>query len=130
MNSESSARRVVERYLHEVLEGAGPASPEDLISNETLRQQALALRRAFGDLVVTTNVVVETDAYAAVHFSARGLHRDTFQGVRPTGRPWTASCSAVFRVEAGRIADFWINWDVLAILEQIGGLQRSPHASA
>jgi len=130
MESESSARRVTERYLHEVLEGAGPASPEDLISSETLRQQAIALRRAFGDLIVTLHVVLETDEYAAVHFSARGRHRGTFQGIRPTGRSWTASCSGVFRVEAGRIVDSWVNWDVLAILEQIGGLRRRPDASA
>lgn len=130
MTPQSGARRVVERYLREVLEGAGPATLEELVSNETLRQQARALRRSFGALEVTPHLIVERGEYAAVHFSARGLHRGTFQGVRPTGRAWTASCSALFRVETGRISDSWVTWDALAILEQIGGVRRRPEASA
>ena len=130
MPPQSNARRVVDRYLREVLEGAGPASLEDLVSNETLRQQASALHRSFGALEITTHLVLETGEYAAVYFSARGLHRGTFQGVQPTGRAWTAGCSALFRVQAGRISDSWVTWDALAILEQIGGVRRGPEASA
>ena len=130
MSPETDPRLVVERYLHDVLAGAGPASPEDLISNETLRQKVRAFRRSFGDVEITPHVIVATGDYAAVHFSARGTHRGTFQGVRASGRSWTATCSAMYRVEAGRIADFWVTWDVLAILEQIGGLRRQPEASA
>lgn len=130
MSSQTDPRQVVERYLHDVLAGAGPASPEDLISNETLRQKVRAFRRSFGDVEITPNVIVAAGDYAAVHFSARGTHRGTFQGVQPSGRSWTASCSAVYRVEGGRIADFWLTWDELAILEQIGGLRRQAGASA
>lgn len=130
MRPQNSARRVVERYLREILEGAGPATLEDLVSNATLRQQTNALRRSFGALEVTPHLVVATGEYAAVHFSARGTHRGLYQGVRPTGNAWTASCSALFRIEAGRISDFWVTWDALSILEQVGGLRRGPEASA
>lgn len=130
MRSGADAQRVVERYLREVLEDAGPATLEELVSNETLRQQARALRRSFGALEVTPHLFVERGEYAAVHFSARGVHRGPFQGVRATGRAWTAGCSALFRVEAGRISDSWVNWDALAILEQIGGVRREPGSSA
>lgn len=130
MRPRSSARTVVERYLREVLEGAGPATLEELVSDETLRQQARALRRSFGALEVTPHLIFVRGEYAAVHFSARGRHRGTFQGVQPTGRPWTAGCSALFRVESGRISDAWVSWDALAILEQIGGVRRVSDASA
>lgn len=130
MTPRSNARPVVERYIREVLEGGCPSSLEDLVSNEALRQHAQALQRSFGALEVTTHLLVDVIEYAAVHFTARGVHRGMFQGVQPTGRAWTASCSALFRVEAGRISDFWMTWDALTILEQIGALERRPSASA
>lgn len=130
MARQSSARCVVERYLREVLEGTGPATLEELVSDEPLRQQARAFRRSFGALEVTPHLIVERGEYAAVHFSARGLHQGMFQGIRATGHAWTASCSALFRVETGRISDSWVTWDALAILEQIGGVRRRPESSA
>jgi len=124
------ARRVVERYLDEVLNGHRPASSEELISSETFRQRVEMFRRSFPDLVVTPQVMVANGDYVAVHLTGRATHRGIFQGVPATGRAWSATCSAVYRVEDGRIADFWVNWDVLAILEQLGAVQRPASASA
>lgn len=106
-------------YLQDVLVGAGPASPADVISNPVLQERVAAFRRSFADIVVTPQVIVTSGDHAAVHFSARGVHRGLYRGIRPTGRAWTASCGAVFRIENGRIADFWMVWDVASILEQI-----------
>lgn len=130
MCPQSDARRVVERYLREVLAASGSVLPEDVISSVALLQRVRAFRRAFGDLEITPHAVLARGDFVAVHFSARGIHRGTFQGVQPTGRTWTASCSAIYRVDAGRIADFWATWDVLAILEQIGAVCRRPGVSA
>ena len=121
MTTQRLAEGVVMTYLHEVLAGSGPAVPSDVISNPLLRQRVAAFHRSFGDLRVTPQAVVANDDYAAVHFSARGVHRGTYRGVGATGRRWTASCGAIYRVTDGRIADFWVVWDVAAILEQIGG---------
>jgi predicted ester cyclase len=127
---EPDARAVVERYLQEVLCGAGPATSEQLVSNEALRQKVTAFRAAFPDLSVNQHLLVADGEHVAVHLSGRATHSGFFQGVPPTGRSWTASCSALFRVEHGRIADFWINWDLLGILEQLGALTRPSEASA
>jgi hypothetical protein len=51
-------RAVVERYLAEVLNGEGPARPEDLISGQTLRQRTTGFRRAFPDLQATTHTLL------------------------------------------------------------------------
>lgn len=124
------AQDVVLRYVQEVLSGQGPATSRDLVSNETFRQRVETFRSAFPDLVVIPHVVVSNGEYVAVHASGRGTHRGIFQGVPPTGRTWSATCSALYRVENGRIADFWVNWDLLTILEQLGAIQRSAGASA
>lgn len=130
MGSSMTVEAVVERYLRDVLERADPRAPADVISNEALTRKVAAFRRAFGELEISPHVIVGAGEYAAVHFSARGTHRGTFQGVPATGRRWTAGCSAVFRVRDGRITDFWMTWDMLAILEQVGAVSRPPDASA
>jgi hypothetical protein len=32
-------------------------------------------------------------------------------------------------VQGGRIVDSWLNWDLLGILEQVGGVRRAETAS-
>ena len=114
-------REVVERYL------AGDAG---LLADETLRQRDEAFRSAFPDAKVTTEVVAAEGDLVSAHMSGRGTHLGTFQGCPPTGREWTASCTAIYRVESNRIAEAWINWDWLAVLEQLGGVERAETVSA
>jgi predicted ester cyclase len=128
--SHASPQSVVERYLREVLGGAGPANAEELIASETLRQRVAAFRAAFPDLSVRTQLLIGDRPFVAVHLTGRGTHRGIFQGIPPTGRSWAASCSALYRIENGRVVDFWENWDLLGILEQLGGIKRAGTASA
>lgn len=112
---------VVERYVEEVLNGHDLVALEELVADETLKQRVRLFLAAFPDLEVTTNLVVADGGLVAVNLIGRGTHAGTFQGVPPTGRCWAATCSAFYRVEGERIADAWVNWDVLGILDQLGG---------
>jgi predicted ester cyclase len=111
-----TARRVVERYL---------AGDDGLLADETLRQRDDAFRSAFPDAKVTA----EGDLVSA-HLTGRGTHLGTFQGCPPTGREWTATCTAIYRVVDGRIAKAWINWDWLTVMEQLGSVERVQTVSA
>ncbi|HKZ92402.1 MAG TPA: ester cyclase [Candidatus Limnocylindrales bacterium] len=121
---------VVQRYLDEILDMGDLALLEPLISNEALRARVRTFRRAFPDLSVTTELLIAQGDLVAVHLQARGTHQAVFQGIPATGRTWTAGCTAIYRVERGRISDFRINWDLLGILEQVGGITRGAYASA
>ena len=66
----------------------------------------------------------------AVHLAGCGTHLGLFQGCPPTGREWAASCTAIYRIDEGRIADFRVNWDLLAVLEQLGCVERAATVSA
>jgi predicted ester cyclase len=116
-----TARRVVERYL---------AGDDGLLADEMLRQRDEAFRSAFPDAKVTAEVVVAEGDLVSAHLTGRGTHLGTFQGCPPTGREWTATCTAIYRVEAGRIAKAWINWDWLAVMEQLGSVERVQTVSA
>ena len=123
-------RMVVERYVADVLNGANPAAADDLVSNDELALRIVRLREAFPDLQTEPRVVFAQGELVAVHLAGRGTHVGVFQGVPPTGRRWSAQCTAIYRVLDGRIAEAWVNWDLLAILEALGGVRRTELASA
>lgn len=121
-------RRVVERYVAEVL--AGPGAADELVASSELRERSDRLRRAFPDLEVQTVVLVAERELVAGHFVARGTHLGLFQGVPPTGRRWEASWTGVYRVEDRQIVDAWVTWDHLSLLEQLAAVERVATVSA
>ena len=123
-------RNVVRRFVDEALGAGDPAAIDELIASAPVRQRVLAFREAFPDLTIRIEQLVGEGDLVAVRATGRGTHAGTFQGVPPTGRTWTAPCTAIYRVMSGVITDGWVQWDLLAILEQIGGVRRLDGASA
>jgi predicted ester cyclase len=123
-------RIVVERYLDEVLNGRNVAAIDKLSAAEALKQRLAAFSSAFRDLAVEPRQTVAHEALVAVHLIGSGTHEGLFQGCPPAGRRWTTTCTAIYRVDRGRIVDSWINWDLLALMEQLGCVQRAETVSA
>jgi steroid delta-isomerase-like uncharacterized protein len=126
----TTATQVVMRFLEDVLDKGDLRRLDEMVSDEALRSRVRTLRRAFPDLTVSRNVIATDGGLVAVHLEAGGTHTAMFEGVPATARRWRAACTAIYRVEAGRITRSWDTWDRLAILEQIGGVTRAPGASA
>jgi predicted ester cyclase len=124
----SEAGGIVERYYHEAGK-SDAAAARDLVANQAVLDELDAFRRAFPDASIQTDLLVEAGNLVGVHLRGNGTHLGVFQGHPPTGRRWAATCSAFFLVEQGRIADAWINWDLLGILEQLGAIRREPQVS-
>jgi predicted ester cyclase len=126
----ATPRTIVERFLDEVMSGGRPESAPDLVDSEPLMERVRALRAAFPDLRVhVVRITVDGDL-VAVHLAGGGTHRGAFQGSLATGRRWAATGTAIYAVRAGRIADFWLTWDMLSILEQLGLVLRPADVSA
>lgn len=123
-------RTVVRRYLAEALVAGDPGAIEELIATGPLRERLLAFRSAFPDLEVQVEHLVVEGDLVAVRVTGRATHAGRHQGVPASGRSWTAACTGIFRVASGAIVDAWVQWDELAILEQIGGVRRAQAASA
>jgi predicted ester cyclase len=126
----AASRRVVERFVVEVLGGAQPCSADTLITDATLGHRVESFRSAFPDLQVTTTLVVAQNDLVAMHLTGRGTHGGVFQGCPPTGRTWEATCTAIYRVTDGGIAEGWVNWDLLTVMEQLGCIERAATVSA
>lgn len=125
-----SARAVVEQYLTEFLGGSAAADIEELVSSSELLHRTETIRAGFPDLTVHVGTLLADGDLVAVHFRARGTHLGLFAGVPPTARRCEASCTAVYRVEGGRIAEAWVTWDALSLMEQLGAVERAATVSA
>jgi steroid delta-isomerase-like uncharacterized protein len=65
------------------------------------------------------DMIAEADK-VAVLFTTRGTQQGEFLGVAPMGRSFTLRGMDLFRIADGKIAELRRNFDVMAMMEQIG----------
>ena len=89
---------------------------------EAHNQFATMHRTAFPDLrFVAEDVIAEGDKVVERRTSS-GTHQGELMGIPPTGRQTTGSGVSIFRVANGKVAEQWVNWDMLGLLQQLGGI--------
>jgi steroid delta-isomerase-like uncharacterized protein len=102
--------------------GHDPSNPEDVMGPEAAKQAAADYRRAFPDLRVTVeDLIAEGDKVVArLRFS--GTHLGELEGIAPTGRRVDCTGIVVSRMEGGKIAEDWANFDDLGLMRQLGAI--------
>jgi predicted ester cyclase len=54
-------------------------------------------------------------------WTARGTHKGTLLGsIPPSGKEVTTTGISIIRVTSGKVAEHWVHWDALGMMEQIG----------
>ncbi|HLI09773.1 MAG TPA: ester cyclase [Ktedonobacteraceae bacterium] len=77
-------------------------------------------RAAFPDLHMAVDDIVAEGDKVVIRWTARGTHRGELMGVPPTGKQAVVTGINIIRVKDGRVAEEWINWDTLGLLQQLG----------
>ena len=54
--------------------------------------------------------------------TAGGTHEGEFQGIPPTGERVTITGIGIARIEDGRIAESWWDFDALGLMQQLGAI--------
>lgn len=85
------------------------------------------LRGAFPDIAVTVEQTIAEGDWIASRWSARMTHSGDDLGVPATGKHVTVTGMSMARVREGKMIEGWNNWDMLGLMQQIGG--TSPPAS-
>lgn len=75
---------------------------------------------AFPDNVQTfTHIAAENDL-VGVFATYEGTHLGPLGPFEPTGKRAKFDFAGVFRVDGGKLCEFWITWDNMTILAQLG----------
>ena len=56
----------------------------------------------------------------ATRITWHGTHTGSFQGLAPTGKPVRMGGLNVTRLAGGRVAEQWVQFDALGLMQQLG----------
>jgi predicted ester cyclase len=77
---------------------------------------------AFPDLFAEVHLSVAEGDLVADHATFRGTHSGApFQGVEPSGAPFSFTQMTICRIEDGKIAEIWEEWDWRGLWNAIAG---------
>ena len=99
--------------------GRGPEASR-VVGPQGIKQAVRLFRTAFPDLhYVVEEEMAERDL-VWTRFSATGTHLGPFLGAAPTGKTVAYTGMDLNRIADGRIVESWVNYDALALLQQVG----------
>lgn len=75
---------------------------------------------AFPDIQFTVEEAIRQGDIAAVRWSARATHAGDHLGFPATNKPVTVTGMSFARIEDGKIAEAWDNWDMMGMMKQTG----------
>ena len=89
---------------------------------EAMKQFEAMYRTAFPDAQVTIQDMIAEGDKVVVRYTERGTHLAVYGplGLAPTGKQYARTGTAIYRVADGKLAEAWVNEDVLGMLQQLG----------
>ncbi len=75
---------------------------------------------AFPDIQFTIEDQIAEGDKVVTRWSARGTNKGEMMGMPPTGKSATVTGISIERIAGGKIAESWVNFDALGMLQQLG----------
>lgn len=88
------------------------------------REMVGVFRAAFPDLRVQNEDVIVEEDKVVLRWTARGTHKGPLMDIPPTGKEVTLKGIDILRVDGGRIAERWGEFDALGMLSQLGAISQ------
>lgn len=132
MSQENKA--IFSRYLEEIWNKDNLTLVDELITTdfvqhtpsgdvkgyEAFKQYVTAFRTAFPDLHFTIVSSIDKGDKVDIYWSSTGTHKGEFLGIAVTGKHITLQGITVTRFAGKKLAENWLYWDRLSMLEQLG----------
>lgn len=120
--STAETRALILEYFETVLKDKSEANVRRFVSDQNLRDHIKMFEAAFpGYQLSLEDMIVEGDR-AAVRSVMTGTHLGELMGIPATGKEVSVPVMLIYRVENGKIAEFWMNADNLRLLQQINAV--------
>ena len=94
--------------------------PEMQGSRDAYKQVTAMFHTGFPDIKITVEDLVAEGEKVVARWTWRGTRQGEFQGIPPTGKQVTGSGISIHRLASGKLAEAWVNFDALGILQQLG----------
>jgi len=108
--------------------GYDPSQPEPIRGPEGVKANFQQYLDAFTGAQLTVDAQIAEGDIVATRWTGRGTHTGEIAGVAPTGKDVTVSGQTISRLEGGKIAEEWTNWDTLGMLVQLGAVPAPARA--
>jgi steroid delta-isomerase-like uncharacterized protein len=97
-----------------------PVFPSLAPGAESIQRHISTCRSGFSDLRFNIEDTIAERDEVVLHWTARGTHNGQFMGLQPTGKNATVSGTSIFRIDDGKIAEQWADWNLMSLMEQLG----------
>jgi len=97
-----------------------PSTPDFGRGPESERKRATLYRTAFPDLQLTIEDIIAEGETVMTRWSCHGTHKGDLSGIAPTGKQFTISGVTIARLTNGKLAEGYVNWDALGLMQQLG----------
>lgn len=87
---------------------------------EGVRQTITMFLTAFPDLHLTLEDIIAEEDKVVVRWTMRGTHQGASLGMPPTGKQFILPGISLVRLDGGKAAETWVNYDQLVMLQQLG----------
>ena len=119
-NTDEGEELIAPDFAFHVSSTPGP------LNREAFRQLFTGFLIAFPDLAVTNEELIAEGNKVAGRWTTRGIHQGELQGVPPTGKQVTITSMDINRINGGKIAERWHEYDALGMMQQLGVIP-APH---
>jgi predicted ester cyclase len=127
---------VVRRFIEEVFVKCNVDAADELATSdftphswpgvdpgiENLKQGQQRVSSGLADVSMKIDDMIAEGDKVAVRLTAHARQDGEFMGLPPSGREYTISETHVFRVADGKVAEHWVNADMLGLMQQLGAL--------
>ena len=59
--------------------------------------------------------------------TSRATHQGELEGIAPTGTQVMSTGMSIARFSGGKIVEYWVNWDALGVMQQLGASPEPSH---
>jgi steroid delta-isomerase-like uncharacterized protein len=106
-----------------------PSQPEEARGPEGFKQTIELYRAAFSDLTFSIDEVFSDGELVCTRWSTTATHDGDLMGIPPTGNHITSTGISVDRVVDGKVAESWVQWDNLGLMQQVGAFEGAAAAA-
>ena len=99
----------------------------DLVGRDAWLNLVRGLWVAFPDRSIEVHQIIGEGERVAARLTWTGIHKGEFAGIAPTGRAVEVNGISVFAIREGKIAEQWIEQDILALQQQLGAAPGQTH---